>query len=38
VLLSREPLYGIGEWAARFDPGALGFAVTVRPNHPMRAW
>jgi transposase len=28
LLLSREPLYGIGEWAARFDPKALGFADT----------
>jgi transposase len=24
VLLAREPLYGIGEWAARFVPQALG--------------
>lgn len=23
LCLEREPLYGIGEWAARFDPGAL---------------
>ncbi len=26
VLLSREPLYGIGEWAMRFAPEVLGFA------------
>ena len=26
VLLCREPLYGVGEWAARFAPEALGFA------------
>jgi transposase len=32
VLLSREPLYGIGEWAARFDPGALGFADSQLPS------
>jgi len=32
VLLSREPLYGIGEWAARFDPLALGFADTQLPS------
>jgi transposase len=25
VLLSREPLYGVGEWAARHAPEALGF-------------
>ncbi len=24
LCLEREPLYGIGEWAARFDAGALG--------------
>jgi transposase len=24
LCLEREPLYGIGEWAERFDPGALG--------------
>jgi transposase len=32
ALLSREPLYGIGEWAARFDPVALGFADTQLPS------
>jgi transposase len=32
VLLSREPLYGIGEWAARFDPEALGFADCQLPS------
>ena len=26
VLLCREPLYGIGEWAARYAPEMLGFA------------
>src|ERR1700733_7473180 len=26
LCLEREPLYGIGEWAARFDPGALRLA------------
>ena len=32
VLLSREPLYGIGEWAARFVPDALGFADSQLPS------
>jgi len=32
VLLAREPLYGIGEWAARFDPAALGFADAQLPS------
>jgi transposase len=32
VLLCREPLYGIGEWAARFDPEALGFADSQLPS------
>src|SRR5271169_943106 len=32
VLLAREPLYGIGEWAARFDPRALGFADAQLPS------
>ena len=32
VLLSREPLYGIGEWSARFDPEALGFADSQLPS------
>jgi transposase len=32
VLLSREPLYGIGEWAARFDPNALGFTDAQLPS------
>ena len=32
VLLAREPLYGIGEWAARFDPKALGFADDQLPS------
>jgi transposase len=27
LCLEREPLYGIGEWAARFDAGALGLSV-----------
>jgi hypothetical protein len=25
LLVSREPLYGIGEWAARHAPGAIHF-------------
>ena len=24
LVIGREPLYGLGEWAARFDPGLLG--------------
>ncbi|MGH3503184.1 MAG: DUF4277 domain-containing protein, partial [Nocardioidaceae bacterium] len=24
LVLGREPLYGLGEWAARFDPTLLG--------------
>ena len=24
LVLGREPLYGLGEWAARYDPGLLG--------------
>jgi hypothetical protein len=24
LVLVREPLYGLGEWAARYDPGLLG--------------
>jgi transposase len=32
VLLCREPLYGIGEWAARFDPLAFGFADSQLPS------
>jgi hypothetical protein len=30
VLLSREPLYGVGEWAARYDPIAHGFSDSQR--------
>jgi transposase len=29
LLLSREPIYGLGEWAARYDPASLGLA----PEH-----
>ena len=32
VLLCREPLYGVGEWAARYDPEALGFTDTQLPS------
>jgi transposase len=31
LLLSRQPLYGIGEWTARFDPNALGFTENQLP-------
>lgn len=26
LLISREPLYGVGEWAARHEPGRLGLS------------
>jgi transposase len=32
VLLCREPLYGIGEWAARYAPEVLGFIDTQLPS------
>lgn len=32
VLLAREPLYGIAEWAAKFDPKALGFINDQLPS------
>jgi transposase len=32
VLLCREPLYGVGEWAARYAPEVLGFADTQLPS------
>jgi len=32
VLLAREPLYGIAEWAAKFDPNALGFINDQLPS------
>jgi len=28
LLLGREPLYALGEWAARYDPALLGLSVT----------
>jgi transposase len=31
LLISREPLYGIGEWAARHDPKLLGLSDTQLP-------
>jgi transposase len=27
LLLSREPIYGLGEWAARYDPASLGLTT-----------
>lgn len=27
LVLGREPLYGLGEWAARYDPGLLGLST-----------
>jgi len=32
VLLCREPLYGVGEWAARYAPEVLGFADDQLPS------
>ena len=32
VLISREPLYGVGEWAARYAPDVLGFADGQLPS------
>ena len=32
ILLCRDPLYGVGEWAARFAPEALGLADTQLPS------
>lgn len=31
LLISREPLYGVGEWAARHVPGLLGLTPTQLP-------
>jgi transposase len=31
LLVSREPLYGIGEWAARYDPKPLGLTWEQLP-------
>jgi transposase len=28
LLMSREPLYGVGEWAARHDPDVIGLSET----------
>ena len=32
VLLCREPLYGVGEWAARYAPEALGLVDNQLPS------
>ena len=32
VLLCREPLYGVGEWAARYAPELLGLVDTQLPS------
>jgi transposase len=32
VLLAREPLYGVGEWAARYVPQVLGFDHAQLPS------
>jgi transposase len=32
LLISREPLHGIGEWAARFAPEGLGLTPTQLPS------
>src|SRR3954467_6576509 len=32
LLVSREPLYGVGEWAARYAPGRLGLTPAQLPS------
>ena len=32
LLISREPLYGVGEWAARYVPQLLGLTPTQLPS------
>jgi transposase len=32
LLISREPLYGVGEWAARHAPGLLGLTPAQLPS------
>jgi transposase len=32
LLVSREPLYGVGEWAARHAPGLLGLTLEQLPS------
>jgi transposase len=32
LLISREPLYGVGEWAARYFPQLLGLTPTQLPS------
>jgi transposase len=32
LLISREPLYGVGEWAARYAPELLGLAPAQLPS------
>jgi transposase len=32
LLLSREPLYGVGQWAARYAPGRLGLTPAQLPT------
>src|SRR3954465_335330 len=32
LLLAREPVYGVGEWAARFPPDLLGLREQDRPR------
>jgi transposase len=32
LLISREPLYGVGEWAARYVPELLGLTPTQLPS------
>jgi transposase len=32
LLISREPLYGVGEWAARYVPGLLGLTRAQLPS------
>src|SRR5450432_3278268 len=32
LLISRQPLYGVGEWAARYLPQLLGLTPTQLPS------
>ena len=38
LLVGRRPLYGLGEWAARFDPALLGLAPGEVARSTMTGW
>jgi hypothetical protein len=31
LLLCRQPLYGVGQWAAQYNPDLLGACPSIRP-------